>query len=329
MVVHCHFSEIVLDNFRSRWGGMGVDLFFVISGFVLYLSTRDSTTWKQYLINRVSRVVPTYWIMTSLLVFIVIFLPNAIRTAQFTVPHFLLSLAFFPHWEPGSSTRIFPIYAIGWTLMYEWYFYISFMLFMSIKKHLLLKFFVFLLTVIVGANLILKFNHDFALVTFFSFPIILEFFLGVVIAHLYIEKKVSLGLPAQVLLALSAVLLFVFMLGYHKQFGRVVCAGIPAAILVFSLVGMDARGKIREVRLFSLVGDASYSLYLIHPFVYGAIRLAYNKKYFENVPLFIVYFFSLFLVITVAVVFYRFVEVPLCASLKTALKRSFEKQPVC
>ena len=96
-----------------------------------------------------------------------VFLPNAIKTAQFTIPHFLLSLAFFLHWEPDSSTKIFPIYAIDWTLMYEWYFYISFMLFMSVKIHLLLEFFVFLSMIIIGANLILRFNHDFALVTFF------------------------------------------------------------------------------------------------------------------------------------------------------------------
>lgn len=327
MVVHCHFSEIVLDNFRSRWGGMGVDLFFVISGFVLYLSTRDSPTPKQYLINRVSRVVPTYWLMTFVLVFIIIFLPNAIKTAEFTIPHFLLSLTFFPHWAPGSTSSIFPIYAIGWTLMYECFFYISFMLFLSFKKNLLLKFFLFLSSFVVGANLILRFNHDFALVTFFSAPIILEFFMGVVIAHLYIEKKVSLDLPVQVLLALIAVLLFIFMLDYHKQFGRVVCAGIPAAILVFSLVGIDAMGKIRKIWLFSLIGDASYSLYLIHPFVYGAVRLAHNKKYFENMPLFVLYFSSLLFLMSIAVVFYKRVEIPLCTASKRLLKRVFEKKP--
>ena len=153
--------------------------------------------------------------------------------------------------------------------------------------------------------------------------------MGVVIAYLYIEKKVSLGRPIQVLLALGAVLLFVFMLDYHKQFGRVVCAGIPAAILVFSIVGIATMGKIREIRLFSLVGDASYSIYLIHPFVYGVIRLACNKNYFENVPLFIVYLCSFLFVIAIAVVFYKIVEIPLCTALTRSLKRSFEKQAAC
>lgn len=51
--------------------------------------------------------------------------------------------------------------------MYEWFFYISFMLFLSVKKNLLLKFFLFFSSIVVGANLILRFNHDFALVTFF------------------------------------------------------------------------------------------------------------------------------------------------------------------
>lgn len=305
---------------------MGVDLFFVISGFVLYLSTRHSPSPRQYLINRVSRVIPTYWLMTFLLGAILLFLPSAFKTAQFTVQHFLLSLAFFPHWAPNSTTSIFPIYAIGWTLMYEWFFYLSFMLFLTVRKNLLLKLFFFLASFVVGANLILRFNHDFALVTFFSSPIILEFFLGVAIAHLYIEKKISIGLPVQLLLALIAVLLFIFLLGYYKQFGRVVCAGIPAAILVFALAGMDTMGRIRDIKLFSLIGDSSYSLYLIHPFVYGVFRLAYNKNYFEGLPISLVYFVSLVGVIVAAVIFYKLVEVPLCAAVKRVLKRKFEKQ---
>lgn len=327
MVVHCHFYEIVLDDFHSWWGGMGVDLFFVISGFVLYLSTRHSPSPKQYLINRVSRVVPTYWIMTLVLGFILVFMPSAFKTAQFTIPHFLLSLAFFPHWAPGSTRSIFPIYAIGWTLMYEWFFYLSFMLFLAVKKNLLLKLFLFLASFVVGANLILRFNDDFALVNFFSSPIILEFFMGVVIAHLYIEKKVDIGLPVQLLLVLIAVLMFVFMLGYYDRFGRVICAGIPAALLVFALAGMDTMGKIREIRLFSLLGDSSYSLYLIHPFVYGAFRLAYNRGYFEHVPLPLLYFSSLLAVISIAIVFYKLVEIPLCAAVKRSLKRNFEALP--
>lgn len=327
MVVHCHFYEIVLDDFHSWWGGMGVDLFFVISGFVLYLSTRHSPSPKQYLINRVSRVVPTYWVMTIFLAFILVLSPGVFKSAQFTIPHFLLSLAFFPHWAPNSTTSIFPIYAIGWTLMYEWFFYLSFMLFLAVKKNLLLKLFLFLASFVVGANLILRFNHDFALITFFSSPIILEFFMGVVIAHLYIENKIHIGLPAQLLLVLSAVLMFVVMLDYYEQFGRVVCAGIPAAMLVFALAGMDMMGQIREIKLFSLLGDSSYSLYLIHPFVYGAFRLAYNRHYFEQVPLFFLYFFSLLVVISVAIIFYKLVEIPLCAAVKRSLKRNFEAQP--
>lgn len=151
--------------------------------------------------------------------------------------------------------------------------------------------------------------------------------MGVLIAHLYVEKKVNLGLPVQVLLVLSAVLLFIFMLDYHKQFGRVVCAGMPAAILVFAVVGIDTMGKIRQVRLFSLIGDASYSLYLIHPFVYGAIRFAHNKNYFGQVPVFVLYFASLLFLISIAVVFYKRVEIPLCDASKRLLKRVFEKQP--
>lgn len=305
---------------------MGVDLFFVISGFVLYMSTRHSPSPKQYLINRVSRVVPTYWVMTFILAFFLVFLPAAFKTAQFTIPHFLLSLLFFPHWAPNSITSIFPIYAIGWTLMYEWFFYLSFMLFLSVKKNLLLKLFLFLSLFVVGANLILRINNDFALVAFFASPIILEFFLGVAIAHIYIEKKISLGFPVLLLLVWIAGLMFIFMLDYYEQFGRVVCAGIPAAILVFALAGMDTIGRIRDIKLFSLIGDSSYSLYLIHPFVYGAFRLAYSKKYFENLPLFIVYIISFSVVIVSAVVFYKLVEVPLCAAVKRVLKRKVEQQ---
>ncbi|MFZ4874829.1 acyltransferase family protein [Janthinobacterium sp. Mn2066] len=326
MVVHCHFYEIVLGDFTSWWGGMGVDLFFVISGFVLYLSTRHNPSPRQYLINRVSRVVPTYWVMTCLLGFVLVFFPGVFKTADFTVTHFLLSLLFFPHWAPNSTTSIFPIYAIGWTLMYEWFFYISFMLFLSVKKNLVLKLFLFLSSFVVGANLILRVNDDIALVTFFSSPIILEFFVGVLIAHLYTQKKINLGMFAHSVLVLIAIVMFIVMLGYYEKFGRVICAGIPAAILVFALAGMDTIGKVRNIKLFTLIGDSSYSLYLIHPFVYGIFRFAYSRGYLDSISLVVIYFVSLFFVLVSAVVFYKYVEVPMCAAVKRVLKRKFEKQ---
>lgn len=326
MVVHCHFYEIVLGDFTSWWGGMGVDLFFVISGFVLYLSTRHDPSPRQYLINRVSRVVPTYWVMTCILGFVLVFFPGVFKTADFTVTHFLLSLLFFPHWAPNSTTSIFPIYAIGWTLMYEWFFYISFMLFLSVKKNLILKLFLFLSSFVVGANLILRVNDDVALVTFFSSPIILEFFMGVLIAHLYAQKKINLGMFAQSVLVLIAIVMFIVMLGYYEKFGRVICAGIPAAILVFALAGMDTIGKVRNIKLFTLIGDSSYSLYLIHPFVYGIFRFAYSRGYLDGISLVAIYFVSLFFVLVSAVVFYKLVELPLCAAVKRVLKKKFEKQ---
>lgn len=326
MVVHCHFYEIVLNEFSSWWGGMGVDLFFVISGFVLYMSTRHSPSPKQYLINRVSRVVPTYWLMTFLLGAILFFLPDAFKTAHFTVQHFLLSLVFFPHWAPNSIASIFPIYAIGWTLMYEWFFYLSFMLFLAVRKNLLLKLFLLLSSFVLGANLILRIDDNFALVNFFSNPIILEFFFGVAIAHLYIEKKVNFGFSVHVLLVLIAVLMFIFMLDYYDKFGRVACAGVPAAILVFAFAGLDMVGEICDIKLFSLFGDSSYSLYLIHPFVYGAFRLAYKGNYFDSVPLPLLYLFSLLVVIVAAIIFYKLVEIPLCTTVKKVLKRKLEKQ---
>ena len=101
----------------------GVDIFFVISGFIMiytndkgFGSLESSIT---FMFRRLIRIVPMYWLFTSLMVASIILFPRLLHTAQFSYCHLVLSLLFIPHISPDTSHDIHPILSLGWTLNYE------------------------------------------------------------------------------------------------------------------------------------------------------------------------------------------------------------------
>jgi len=108
------------------WSG-GVDLFFVISGFIMAWLTRD---WfgrpgasGQFLLRRAIRIIPPYWFFTSLMVATLLIAPDAPRHTRFAIGPAIASYAFFP-WPRPSDGGVWPLLAQGWTLNYEAFFYV-------------------------------------------------------------------------------------------------------------------------------------------------------------------------------------------------------------
>ena len=111
---------------------IGVDVFFVISGFIM-MHTAAATFGKPgaaraFMLRRLIRIVPPYWFFTSLMVIATLLLADRMNTARFEPMHALLSYLFMPHLRPGFDDQIHPILALGWTLLYEMFFYVAFAL---------------------------------------------------------------------------------------------------------------------------------------------------------------------------------------------------------
>ena len=106
-------------------GHAGVDLFFVISGFIMWSIARDAAiSPATFLARRIIRVAPPYWIATLVWVGLV----SAIGYDWITVTaeHTFLSLGFVPHFSPTFWDRVWPVVMPDWTLNYEMFFYLVF-----------------------------------------------------------------------------------------------------------------------------------------------------------------------------------------------------------
>ena len=110
---------------QSEWGNNGVDLFFVVSGFVMvFTQSHRPKSAAQFFKNRIIRLVPIYWALTLLFASIFFLAPAAFRETAVTFEHLLSSLFFVSNVVVGEN----PVLFVGWTLEYEMLFYSVFAL---------------------------------------------------------------------------------------------------------------------------------------------------------------------------------------------------------
>ncbi|MBF8747260.1 acyltransferase [Pseudomonas putida] len=264
VVVCHHFMQIFFDfhatgpigQLFSDRGAVGVDIFFVISGLVIYLSTRDKVIEpRQFLLNRALRIVPAYWFYTLIMAALILafsrWMPHQVYDGQ----HLLLSLLFIPAENPGGY-GLYPTLNVGWTLNFEMFFYLLFGLALLVRRrHQLLLVTVALLVtseVLGRMGVLSRFYHN---------GIIYEFLLGIGLGVLYRRGLVREGrvLPLMVLLAAGFAI-------YHLDASqRLLHWGIPSALIVLAFVSLEP--WLRGNRLLKTLGDCSYSVYLIHVLV--------------------------------------------------------------
>ncbi len=253
-------------------GYLGVDVFFVISGFILawvsVLGKKSGATSPiEFGIKRFFRVAPAYW--ASMAVMGYIFAIDAPPEKLFQM------FAFYPLGDqipPYLSQNINPV---GWTLNYEMAFYLIFGVSLVFGRFALavaslsivaLVFAVPLLmgypiTVTPGATLI---PFEIRYLKLITNPIMLEFVLGILCAWLFSTLKYRVGsLQAVMLSFIGGALLFATYCSSERGFS-VIRAGIPSAILLLGLLLTEARGIIRFPRFVVMLGDLSFAVYLTH-----------------------------------------------------------------
>src|SRR3954454_10421191 len=118
-------------SFVLSYGGRGVDLFFVISGFIIFYATHDGGLKPaEFLRRRVIRIVPLYFVVIFALTMLAITLPATFGTPEWYTPrHILKSLAFI-----AFSDGDMPVVYVGWSLEYEMYFYLATALLMALTR---------------------------------------------------------------------------------------------------------------------------------------------------------------------------------------------------
>lgn len=302
----------------SQLGAAGVDVFFVLSGFIMVFTTRrESTTAADFLTKRIKRIVPTYWLVTLVTFGMLLAGLKPLGNHEADLGYLLASLLFIPVERGGAGAL--PLVAVGWTLNFEMFFYLVFALAMSfggVARRAWLVALAIAGCVALGALLA---PNNVALRAFTS-PLMLEFVFGIGLARLW-ERLPELdpraaGVLGVSLIGLAAMMLYGVLLyvDIEAMTGVLRCVwfGVPALSIVAGSLLLERAGRTVTNRTWLLQGDASYSLYLIHPLVLQIARKAVGRLPLDSS--FGAGARALILVAACAVcgtLFYRFVERPL------------------
>ena len=293
----------------------GVDIFFVISGFVMWSLTagREGGSWD-FFIRRLKRIVPLYWLMTTAMLVVLLVLPGATLTSKFDFHHVVSSYLFIPAIHPVKGT-FEPLLFPGWTLNYEMTFYLLITLALLGPMRMRLG------IILVPLVLLLAMGHfphsDRSLVAFYSNSLLAEFGMGCILGFA-IEQGLAEASPSWTGAAMigSSVAAF-FVMAQLPGLPRGFAWGVPAALFVGGWVFNERAVGIARVPMLQLLGDASYAIYLSHVLVLSALfQLAHRfvKSTDGEIGASVIMVFAC---IAAGVGVYWFVERPIIAYFKT------------
>ncbi len=260
----------------ARLGFAGVDVFFVISGFVMatiagdqYGSLRKAC---RFLARRAVRILPLYWVFTSLIVLILIFLPGAVD-ASFHTKSMIASYLLWPQ-------REFPLLQVGWTLIYEAFFYLMMAFALAALDERRAPWYLLVWALAVGSLQFAPVSEPWQVVV--TSPMAWEFIAGALVGLYWRRIPTRLGRPSFWLGAVGfAVAMFTLSrLGFwdQDQLRRTLVFGSCSTAIVLGLVVRErARNKRPHVWL-RVLGDASFSIYLSHLFVITACARIWGRS---------------------------------------------------
>ena len=245
-------------------GAAGVDIFFVVSGFVMWIVIDgENVNPLRFAYDRGARILPLYWLCTLLLASAAILHPDLFSRLRPNPEWLVYSLALLPSYQPGTA-NIYPILSQGWTLCYEMFFYaILFVATLAPRPRRAL---------IVSASLLAFIAVGFlypskaAAAQVYTSPLLAEFLLGLWFGKLFSSNRFSTLWVARLLIAigLAGMAIAAYSGEDPHAWNRVIMWGMPAFALVAGFVSLEkARGPY-DFRIGRLLGDASYSIYLTH-----------------------------------------------------------------
>ena len=315
-------------------GFAGVDIFFVISGFIMAYTTMDQgggvDSWE-FARRRLARIYSGHWPFFFLTILVFAWA----RPEHFEQSRLLASFLLWP--QPLNWTLL----EITWTLTFELYFYLLFsLLVLWVPRHRRAQ-------VCLGITLILLlltlYRHfvaaSFALENFYYMPFwahfllspfVLEFFAGTLVAFWLHNRKTG---PSTPWLAAGA-LLFLLSGGMNAWgFGglieqgfhvvpRVLGFGLASVMMILGLVRMEYAGRVAPRRFSLTTGGASYSIYLSHILILAAVGKLGLFASLAGLPFGLASLASILVmgaILAYSVAHYRLLERPLHRQFKTAL----------
>lgn len=299
----------------------GVDLFFVISGFIMVHSSAGlfdrPDGARLFIARRIARIVPLYWAATALFLAVLLASPALVNSGAPGAMQIAASYLFWP--MANAANQLQPIYSLGWTLNYEMLFYALFGAALLAPGRLVVPLVCAALAGLVAAQAFagpLPLPFD-----FWGQPIVLEFAAGMAVGLL---RRGGLRLDGRLrwLMAAIGIALFVIAAGdgwAQTSWGAVALRGLAALLLVTAAAcGRNVTAPSALVRSLALLGDASYALYLVHPFAMRALREVFARLAPSATGLFIV--LALIAAVLAALAVYHWFERPMTKAVRRVLR---------
>jgi exopolysaccharide production protein ExoZ len=318
VVTHAtYFISTRMDPDYGVWntGSQGARLFFVISGFIMIMTARPlvgaAGGFRYFMLSRIVRIVPLYWALNILKIAQILAIPT-LALANPTVSNVILSLLFVPSRNADGIIETF--YGVGWTLNFEMAFYLLVGIALALRANIFISASIVLA---LCAFLAIFRQEDWPAITYFFNFIMLNFIWGMAIAELYL-KNVRLPVAASVaLIAVGSFLLFAYPEDFFLE--------LEYAAIVAGVVWLEPHIRGRIPRWLMSGGDASYSLYLVHPVVGVLVAVAMSRLAPGNVTLALVAIVAGSLAVAAAT--FHWFERPVTDRLRAGLKRPAQPVP--
>jgi exopolysaccharide production protein ExoZ len=287
----------------------GVDLFFVISGFIMWVTTfRSDIGPKGFLGKRVRRIVPLYWLFSAIAVLTAAAAPQLGKSTG--TEHAIASFLFLPAVNPVTH-KAEPLLAPGWTLNHEMLFYLIFALALTLSSRRRR------LIAVIGVNVTLAIvgwlTHGPLLVSFYTNPIILEFVFGVIVGWIYTNGYSASRRVSGVMVTAGALTMVLCAAAWGQTvILRVLLWGIPAAVIVLGLALAENAKPVARRRSWKFVGDASYSIYIVHGVVLAALFSMVNHV---HAPVIVMIPIGAPVAFVGGLIVYRYIERPMTSYL--------------
>ncbi|MBW4329897.1 acyltransferase [Stakelama sp. CBK3Z-3] len=329
MVVSYHLTALFPDPAGVRrtipaplyFGYAGVDLFFVISGFIItHVTRRDDVCVRQFVLKRLFRILPFYWMVTALLIALWVVFPEIIPVrGNDTTRFFVNSLFLLPQPER-------PVLGVGWTLEHELQFYALIALLLLIgAKGWSARILMAIFGTAVGLHVIADTDAiawDWKIFSLYSF----QFALGIVAYRFNALWRVNRGWPLTALAFaafLATSIVVTPMMGFSREvdvvaqgmFGllRVIGYGVASALLLLGVINLgidEGQWHGRLTRVIIAIGDASFMIYLTHNLIIHALALF--TRQWKNISLIAAGSpIAIIVIVALGIAVHRFLERPL------------------
>jgi len=288
--IEAKYAYLPLVPTQLPYGLGGLDLFFVISGFITAYTTRSKFQSLRnallFLYDRFTRIYPLYWLISLPILGVLLINSDWVNAAQNHQVDLIRSFLLLPSF-------LAPLLNVGWSLVHQLYFYLVFALFIVSldERHLALGLLAWALVVALGQGLgqitTLGLYPAFALVTH---PLTYEFILGCVGA-LYLHSALPrFGLVALVVgmtLYTLAIFIMITLPPTESSFAgvRILAYGLPATLVVYGTAALELAGITWTPAWLSSLGDWSFSIYLLHVPVMTLLGRLWLMSHLANPPL--------------------------------------------